>query len=127
MLRFNNDKITSFISELRNSFERLRQISILQKEEFLNNPDKIDGAKYNFIVVIESAIDISNHIISQNGFRAPKDYSDAFYILSEQGIFDDDFVKKLIAMVKFRNRLVHIYWDVNDEQVYKFLQNDLND
>jgi uncharacterized protein YutE (UPF0331/DUF86 family) len=127
MLRFNNDKITNLISELQNSFNRLKQFGNLKKEEFLSNPDKLDSAKYNFIVVIESAIDICNHIISQNGFRAPKDYGDTFNVLCEQGLLDKNFVKKLVAMTKFRNRLVHIYWDVDEEQVYQFLQSDLND
>ncbi|HET8564533.1 MAG TPA: HepT-like ribonuclease domain-containing protein, partial [Candidatus Binatia bacterium] len=85
MPRFNPDKITKLISALRTALNRLRSIEALDKESFLNDPDKVSSAKYNFIVAIESAIDICNHIISQNGYRAPEDYADAFQVMAEQG------------------------------------------
>jgi uncharacterized protein YutE (UPF0331/DUF86 family) len=79
-------------------------IKDISEEEFLINQDKIDSTKYNLIVAIESAINICNHIISQNGFRAPTDYADAFQVLVENGAFDKDFVSDLRNMAKFRNR-----------------------
>jgi uncharacterized protein YutE (UPF0331/DUF86 family) len=30
-------------------------------------------------------------------------------------------------MVQFRNRLVHLYWEVDEEIVYAILQNNLDD
>ena len=30
-------------------------------------------------------------------------------------------------MVKFRNRLVHLYWKVNEEEVYEIIQKSLKD
>jgi uncharacterized protein YutE (UPF0331/DUF86 family) len=30
-------------------------------------------------------------------------------------------------MAKFRNRLVHLYWEIDDEQLYEILQNRLVD
>ena len=127
MYLYNNDKILKLISEIRNSINRLIKIKEIGEDEFIKNQDKIDSTKYNFIVAIESAINICNHIISQNGFRAPSDYGDAFIVLGEQGAFDEVFVDELRSMVKFRNRLIHLYWDVDDKQVYSFIHNNLND
>ena len=39
----------------------------------------------------------------------------------------DKFVERLMEMAKFRNRLVHIYWNVDDEVVYEVLQEDIQD
>jgi uncharacterized protein YutE (UPF0331/DUF86 family) len=127
MPQFNIDKINSLISELRRVHKRLELIGLCVMDEFLKDPDKIDSAKYNFIVGIESAIDICNHIISQNGYRAPEDYGDTFQVLFEQGAFEKEFLDNLKAMAKFRNRLVHIYWDIDDEQIYNFLQRNIKD
>lgn len=124
---FNLDKIAKLVSEMRKALNRLRFLSDLNRELFLNDPDKIGSTKYNFIIAIESAIDICNHIISQNGYRAPEDYADTFQVLGEQGVFDKDFVKVLKDMAKFRNRLIHLYWEVNDEHVHDVLQTRLND
>lgn len=124
---FNPDKIAKLVSEMRKALNRLRFLSDLNRELFLNDPDKIGSTKYNFIIAIESAIDICNHIISQNGYRVPEDYADTFQVLGEQGAFDKDFVKVLKDMAKFRNRLIHLYWEVNDEQVHEVLHTRLND
>lgn len=127
MPRYNPDRILRLISELRKGTARLKKLRELNKKEFINNDDKIGSTKYNFIMAIETAIDISNHIISQNGFRAPEDYADSFTVLGEQKIFKESFVKVLRDMAKFRNRLVHLYWEVDDNQVYEILQNSLDD
>ncbi|MGI9861423.1 DUF86 domain-containing protein [Moorella naiadis] len=87
----------------------------------------IGSAKYQFIVAIEAAIDLSNHIIAQNNWRIPEDYADTFRILGEAGIFPPEFVATLIKMARFRNRLVHIYWDVDNNTLYNILENDLKD
>ncbi|PIV20958.1 MAG: DUF86 domain-containing protein [Deltaproteobacteria bacterium CG_4_8_14_3_um_filter_45_9] len=124
---FNPDKIASLVSEMRKAINRLKSLATLDKESFLNDPDKIGSAKYNFVMAIESAIDICNHIISQNGYRAPEDYADTFQVLGEQGIFDKDFLRTLKDMARFRNRLVHLYREVDDEQVFEILQSRLDD
>ena len=124
---FNPDKITRLVSEMRKAINRLKSLGTLDKESFLNDPDKIGSAKYNFVIAIESAIDICNHIISQNGYRAPEDYTDTFQVLGEQDVFDKDFLRALKDMARFRNRLIHLYWEVDDEQVYEILQSRLDD
>ena len=127
MPRFNIDKIAGLVSELRKSTTYLKSLQAGGREVFLGNPDKIGSAKYHFIVAIESAIDICNHIISQNGYRAPEDYADTFQVLAENGALDEVFTKTLKEMAKFRNRLTHLYWEVNDEQVFDILQRRLDD
>jgi uncharacterized protein YutE (UPF0331/DUF86 family) len=127
MPQFNQDKIAKLVSEMRKAVSRLKSLKTLDKAVFLNDPDKVSSAKYNFIVVIESAIDICNHIISQNGYRVPEDYADTFQVLAEHNAFDRAFAEDLKNMGKFRNRLVHIYWEVDDEQVYEILQHRLKD
>lgn len=127
MPQYNPDKITKLISEMRKAINRLKSLKALDKAAFLNDPDKIGSAKYYFIVAIESAIDICNHVISQNGYRAPEDYGDTFWILGEQGAFDKDFISDLKEMAKFRNRLIHLYWEVDDEQLHEILQMRLDD
>ncbi len=124
---FNTDKISRLVSEMRKAINHLKSLQASGKESFLTNPDKIGSARYYFIVAIESAIDICNHIISQNGYRAPEDYADTFQVMGEQGAFDKDFIRQLKDMAKFRNRLIHLYWEVDDEQVYEILKSRLND
>ena len=127
MPQFDQEKMTKLVSELRKSVARLTDIAKLPQDEFLNDPDKIGSTKYHFIVAIESTIDMCNHIISRNGYRVPEDYGDTFRVMGEVGALDTDFSDDLRNMAKFRNRLVHLYWEVDDQQLYEILQNRLVD
>ncbi len=127
MIQFNPDKITRLISELRKAVRNLLRLRSNEKHSFLSDPDKIGSAKYHFIVAIESAIDICSHIVSRNRFRVPEDYADTFRVIHENGGIDAQLVLTLREMTKFRNRLVHLYWEVDDELIYDILQTRLGD
>jgi len=47
--------------------------------------------------------------------------------MEEHGIVDAEFSVRLQRMARFRNRLIHIYWDINDETIYSLLQEDVCD
>ncbi len=127
MPQFDHETMVKLVSELRKNVARLQELSMLTEAEFLKDPDKIGSAKYHFIVAIESCIDMCNHVISRNGFRAPEDYGDTFRVMNEEGALELDFSDDLVNMAKFRNRLVHIYLEVENKQVYEILQDRLND
>ncbi len=117
-------KITS---EVLSALQRLEDLRKLSEEEFAADPHKVASAKYNLIVAIEGAVDLSNHIISKNGFRTPEDYADTFRVMEEKGVFDAEFTNSLIQMARFSNRLVHIYWDIDDAEIYRIIQTRLQD
>ena len=50
-----------------------------------------------------------------------------FTVLNENEILSDNFTLRLRQMAGLRNRLVHLYWEVDDALIYSFLQNDLGD
>ncbi len=45
----------------------------------------------------------------------------------EEGILPDSFMPILRQIVSFRNRVVHLYWDLNDATVYDIVQQNLGD
>jgi len=126
-LKFDEDRVAKLSSEVLKALEGLREISSISKEEFLRKHHLVAGAKYYLIVSIEAVIDLSNHIISQNNLRIPESYSDTFKVMSEAEIVPSNLTEKLIEMAKFRNRLVHIYWEVDDELVYDIIKEDITD
>lgn len=127
MPQFDQEKMVKLVSELRKSVVRLESIANHSLKEFQNDPDKIGSSKYHFIVAIEACIDMCNHIISRNGFRVPEDYADTFRVMREAGALDSSFSEDLTNMAKFRNRLVHLYWEVDEEQLYGLLNSRLGD
>jgi len=124
---YDQERMLRLVQEMRKSVARLSSLSELDRDAFIRDPDKVGSAKYHFIVAIEACIDICNHIISRNGYRAPEDYADTFAVMEEVGAIDPGFSGELKKMAKFRNRLVHIYWEVDDAQLHEILRTRLKD
>jgi len=124
---FDEEKITRLSSEVFNAVERLGELADLPRDEFVSNPHLVASAKYFLIVAIEAEIDMCTHVISKNKLRVPNDYADTFRVMGEAGFLDKEFVEQLVEMAKFRNRLVHIYWEVDDEVLYGILREDMHD
>jgi len=59
--------------------------------------------------------------------RVPEEYAQCFEILGEARLLPPDLTRRLMAMARFRNRLVHLYWDVDYGQVYDVVQRDMDD
>jgi uncharacterized protein YutE (UPF0331/DUF86 family) len=58
------------------------------------------------------------------GIPLEKLLREAFQILGEARLIDDDLARELSDLAGFRNILVHIYWGLDMEMVYHILQND---
>jgi uncharacterized protein YutE (UPF0331/DUF86 family) len=109
------------------SLRKLKSLSKLSEDEFLGHYEKIDTAKYNFIVAIEAIIDICNRIIAKEKLGLPQDYSDVIKLMTQKELLEADLVVRLIEMVKFRNMLVHLYWKIEYERLYNYLRENLGD
>ncbi len=116
------------MNEVEKALYKLRKLRNIEENEFFSDFKNIDAAKYNFILAIEACIDICNHIVAKIAKRIPKDYADCFKILNEIGLIkDQEFVYRLMNMTRFRNILVHFYWKVEDERLFKILKENLKD
>lgn len=69
----------------------------------------------------------SNHIIAPENYRFPKDNADSFVVLVERGLVDAELQERLRTMARFRNRLVHLYWDIDDARIHEYLQGSIAD
>ncbi len=115
------------LSNLRAYLGVLRRLAAVPRDVFLADEDKIGNAKYHLLIAIECCIDIANHISASENYRFPKDNADSFSVLIEHGVLPSESQEALRAMARFRNRLVHLYWNVEDTRVYEYLQDGLED
>jgi uncharacterized protein YutE (UPF0331/DUF86 family) len=120
-------KVEGLIRNVRRFTGYLGEIATVELPDFLADPVKIGAARYYLQVSIEACIDIANHIIASEVYRAPRNYKDAFAVLGENEVIPPDFVPTMQAMAGFRNLLVHLYWEVDDRRLYDFLTTQLGD
>ena len=114
-------KLERLARNLREYTTHLQNLGRLDKEEVLTDPYKVGAARYYLQVAIECCIDIGNHVIASEQFRIPTTHRDTFQVLNEVGLIPDDFVLTLQEMASMRNRLVHLYSEIDDEIVFAAL------
>lgn len=74
---------------------------------------------------VEAAIDIAAHIVASEGLGLASTIKDNFKFLSEAGIIDENLLKKMQAMVGFRNIAVHDYQSIDAAILKSILTNNL--
>jgi uncharacterized protein YutE (UPF0331/DUF86 family) len=121
------EKITYKLSQLDEFLSILKKMENSPVEAFLKDKIQIGAAKYYLQVSIACCLDIANHIIASESYRAPNDYADTFKVLEENSIITPEFSQRLRQMAKFRNRLVHLYGDIEDSYVFEFINDDIQD
>ena len=119
--------VVSLLNNLGEFRNKLAFLAAIPEAEFLSDFTKVESAKHLLQVSVETCLDIAHHIVAEGGYRTPEDSYDAFVVLKEERILPDDFLPVLRQMVSFRNRVVHMYWKVDDQVVYRTLQDDLED
>ncbi len=117
----NLDKINKKINDIETSITRLSEFKNVPLSEFLDNRDMQDIASFRLIVATEAAIDICLHLVSKIFKSVPEDYAGCFRLLGEKGLITQDLSQNLVKMARFRNLLVHQYWDIDYSQVYSLI------
>jgi uncharacterized protein YutE (UPF0331/DUF86 family) len=72
-------------------------------------------------MAVETCADIAEHLISDEGLRAPVSVADAFTVIRDAGIVSESLHGALVRMAKFRNVVVHQYDEVDAQIVIGIL------
>jgi uncharacterized protein YutE (UPF0331/DUF86 family) len=121
-----DERILDHLKRLNQYYLRLLELKQTPRDEFLKDVLRQAAVERLLHLAIESCLNIGNRLVSLFQFKTPVDtpetYADVFKALHQLGVVDEEFSRRLIEMAKFRNRLVHAYWDLNPEAVYEILQ-----
>lgn len=120
-------KILVKIRLIKENLVKLDQLKKVPEEVFKDDFEKYDSAKYSLQTSIEAMIDICNHIISRKCLGMPKNKADSFIILCQNNILSPNMQRTYTAMARFRNRVVHLYDEVDTGDVYQYLHEGLAD
>jgi uncharacterized protein YutE (UPF0331/DUF86 family) len=123
----NQDKIRDKIQVINDNLAKLKIIKSKSLNEFLESPFLADAAIRLLQVSIEAMLDISHHLVSRKHLGTPKSYRETIEILTRDGILPQGKLQTFIMMVKFRNRAVHLYDKIDNEEVYQIIYTHLSD
>lgn len=123
----NTSRLNLKVSDIKQSLSVLREYAGRDQSIFLSNPEAVRSARYAFIVMIEAASSIANHLCARLLNEAPQSYADSFFRLGAAGYIQKDLAERLAKMTAFRNLLVHGYGKVDDQVMFEIMQEDLHD
>ena len=120
-------KLEGIVRNLDKYVGYLRRLAAMPKDDLLADFTKTGSVRHYLHVAIECCLDAANHIIAARSLRPPSDHADTFTVLGEAGLVPAHFVPTLQQMARLRNRLVHLYWEVDDEILYQIITSELDD
>lgn len=115
------------ISEIETYHRQVEEFSGITIEDYIKDWKTQRIVERTLQMIIETCVDIANHIISEAGMRLPTSYGDTFKVLFENNVVDSELFNTLEKMAKFRNIIVHQYEEVNAEIVVLILKKHLID
>ena len=118
-------RVLSHLRELDEAIKDWERYQRFSLEDLKTDRDTRNMVLHAMLVSIQAAIDISSHLISKNQLKRPATYREVFYLLGQAGMIPEELAIELSDLAGFRNVLVHIYWDINLDEIYSILQNDL--
>lgn len=97
------------------------------RDVLADDPADALARRYAVQSAAQAAIDLANHVIASQGWRVPQDYGDAFTVLAEHEVIDEELAGRFRALTGLRNLLVHLYDDVDDDRVAREVHRGLPD
>ena len=121
------DKIRQKIHFMRERLRQLEGVQSMTYDDFVTQPFVLDGALRSLQVMIEAMLDIGSHIVAREGYGIPHTYANVITLLADHAVLTREQADIYVDMARFRNRIVHLYDEIDPEVVYRLITQNLGD
>lgn len=121
------DQLRFRFAEIRENVALLREAAKVNEATFSSDANLRDATMFRLLIAIEAAQAICVHLSSRLPVSAPESMAGCFECLRSQSVLNDELTARMVQMSKFRNLLVHRYWNVDPAQVHGFLATGADD
>lgn len=122
-----NDVLVNKAAIIERCLLRIEEEFIGHENEFETNFTRQDSIILNIQRACEATIDAAMHIVRVKKLGVPQETREAFQMLQDAGLIDEDLKSRLQSMVGFRNVAVHDYRALNLKIVRHILEHRLCD
>ncbi|MGI6649106.1 MAG: type VII toxin-antitoxin system HepT family RNase toxin [Bacillota bacterium] len=127
MNSINKTLVYDRLSLINDAVIKLKELSLIPLNHFINSIEAAAAESY-LRRALEAIFDVGRHILSKIGEKElAAEYKSIARGLVINGVINSDIGNTLLNMAGYRNRLVHLYHQVTDEELYQILQNNLGD
>lgn len=118
-------RVRTKLAALMTYRDELLGLSQMDEQQYLS-AHRFQG-RYLVQAAAQVCIDVANHIIASEGWTPATELRQAFERLGEHDVLDPALVERLQDLTGLRNRLVHLYDDVDDRRVQQAIKDRLDD
>lgn len=111
-------KLEQYIGEL----EKHQKLTQTQFREDFTTQLAVERA---FQAGIECCSDIASHVVSVLQLGHPSEQRDLYVFLASAGYLTEDFAAAMGDMTAFRNRIVHMYMEIDVARLFRYLREDV--
>jgi uncharacterized protein YutE (UPF0331/DUF86 family) len=115
------EKLMIQLGRLQDHIKELEEVKSQMNGKKQQKDIFISAGERHLQLAIEDCLNIGNHIISAKGFKRADTYKEVFIILKDEKIIPEKLGEAMIRLASFRNRLVHLYWEVTQEEIIEKL------
>jgi uncharacterized protein YutE (UPF0331/DUF86 family) len=115
------------ISKIKKYLNILQGYHKYTYEQIINDLTLRGAIERYLYLLVQSALDLAEALISYKKFRRPVTFTECFIILNEAKLINKDLMQKMIKMAKFRNIITHDYEELDYEIVYDIFKNRIID
>jgi len=119
-------RIEDKINEINGFLEELKEIIPSNFEEYKSSIEKKAACERYVEKIVEAATDLAFLTIKNRKLKIPEDDIDAFNILLENKIIDENLASKLKNAKGMRNVISHQYGKIDDKIVFEAITEELD-
>ena len=121
------EKIKQRFSEINEAINSAKGLVKLSDEEFWSRKENIAAVKYYLLQAIEAVGGVCVHIAAKKFNKGVSAFGECFEIMEKEGVLEKSLADKLRKMAKFRNKLIHRYWEIEDKNILEYTRKDVSD
>ena len=116
-----------------NKYETIEKCINRINEEYEGTPSNLENYRRNDAIVLnlqracQAVMDIATYVVSTKALGMPHSNSEAFEILYQNQLINEETLKNMKGMIGFRNIAVHAYREVDEEILQDVIENHLKD
>ncbi len=121
----NKELLEARFREINDASQMLREL-LMKGFHSLSFHEKL-SMRYLIIQAVEASSSICLHILYGVYDERAEGFPQCFDRLGQKGIIPSHLASELASSARLRNLLVHRYWEIDDEKVFKSLEENLED
>ncbi len=123
----NLNRITKAKDDIYDAYLKIKELTSTPYNEFEKDYKNLLSLRQLILQTVEGMAIICQHILAKDFAKPVAGYAECITKSQEVGLITRELSEKLNDLFGLRNLIVHRYWKIDDEKLYTYAINDVED